>query len=64
MPADVVARYGAELRAILAEPEMKDALAKQGISPRTSTCVRDVLPVSEVVEAYVKLIRAANIKGD
>ena len=64
LPADVVARFGAELRAILAEPEMKDAFAKQGISPRISTPEGLLQVCRNQLESYVKLIRAANIKGD
>ena len=64
MPAELVARFASELRGILTEPEMKDALAKQGISPRISTPEGLLQVCRNQLEAYVKLIRAANIKGD
>ena len=62
MPADVVARYGEALRTILAEPEMRDALGKQGVAVRTSTPDEMAQTAKAQLEIFEKLIRAANVK--
>lgn len=63
LPADIVAHYGRELRAVLSEPEMHDALAKQGVAVRTSTPEEMAQTARSQLEIFEKLVRAANIKG-
>jgi tripartite-type tricarboxylate transporter receptor subunit TctC len=64
MPADIVARYGTAFREILAEQEVRDSLAKMGVSVRTSTPQELDRLNREDYEALVKLVKEAKIKGD
>lgn len=64
MPANVVAKYNTELRAILAEPDMKDILGKQGVSIETSSPEEMGVVLKEQFAALSKLVHDANIKGD
>ncbi len=64
MPAEIVARFNAEIRAVLADPEVQDVLAKQGIGVQTSTPAElDRINRAEF-ETLAKLVRDAKIKGD
>jgi tripartite-type tricarboxylate transporter receptor subunit TctC len=63
MPAEIIAKYGTELRAILAEPDLRDAFAKQGIVVQTSTPDEMARHARSQLEWYEKLIRRANIKA-
>jgi tripartite-type tricarboxylate transporter receptor subunit TctC len=62
LPADIVAKYGAELRAILAEPELREIFGKQGIEVQTSTPEELARHIKAQFDAFETLIRAANIK--
>lgn len=64
IPADVVARYSAELRGVLSEPELRDIFSKQGIAVKTSTPEEMGRLCRTEFDALAKLVRAANIKGD
>jgi tripartite-type tricarboxylate transporter receptor subunit TctC len=64
MPAELVAKYNAAFREILAEKDVRDALAKMGVSTRTSTPQELDRINREDYEALVKLVRDAKIKGD
>ena len=64
MSGDVVAKYRTTLLEILAEPEVRDNLAKQGASVRTSTPEELNRANREDYEMLAKLIKDANIKGD
>jgi tripartite-type tricarboxylate transporter receptor subunit TctC len=64
MPADIVAKYNAAFREILAEQDVRDALAKQGVSTRTSTPEELDRLNREDYASLVKLVREAKIKGD
>jgi tripartite-type tricarboxylate transporter receptor subunit TctC len=64
MPADIVNRFNTEIRAILAEPEVQDILAKQGIGVQTSTPAELDRTNRAEYETLAKLVRDAKIKGD
>ena len=64
MSGDVVAKYRTTLHEILAEPEIRDNLAKQGVSVRTSTPEELNRANRDDYEMLAKLIKDANIKGD
>ena len=64
MPAEIVAKYNAAFREILAEPTVRDTLAKQGVSTRTSTPEELDRLNREDYASLVKLVREAKIKGD
>jgi tripartite-type tricarboxylate transporter receptor subunit TctC len=63
-PADVVTKYTTTLREILAEPETRDLLAKQGVSVRYGTPEELNKLNREDYGVLAKLIKDANIKGD
>ena len=63
LSADVVAKYGSELRAILAEPELHEVFAKQGIVAQPSTPEEMAAQLKAQFDAYERLIRTANIKA-
>ncbi|MSQ73018.1 MAG: tripartite tricarboxylate transporter substrate binding protein [Betaproteobacteria bacterium] len=63
LPVDIVAKYGAELRSILAEPELRESFGKQGIVVQTSTPDEMARHARTQMDWYEKLIRAANIKA-
>ena len=64
MPADIVAKYNAELRMILGEPELREILAKQGVVVKTSTPEELGRALRAEYDALARVVRAANIKGD
>ena len=64
MPADIVSRYNAAFREVLAEPEARDTLAKLGVSVRTSTPQELDRLNREDYDVLAKLVRDAKIKGD
>jgi tripartite-type tricarboxylate transporter receptor subunit TctC len=64
LPADIVGKYNAELRAVLAEPQVREVLGKQGVSIRTSTPEELGRMAKAEYDALSKLVREANIKGD
>jgi tripartite-type tricarboxylate transporter receptor subunit TctC len=59
---ELVGRYGAELRAILAEPEIHDGLAKQGVSAKPSTPEEMAAAVRSQFEIFSNLVRVAHLK--
>lgn len=63
IPAEIVARYSAELRSILAEAELRDVFGKQGIVVKTSTPEEMARLLRSEYDALAKLVREANIKG-
>ena len=64
MPADIVAKYNAELRAMLAEPDLRDIFAKQGVVAKTSTPEELGQALRAEYDALARVVRAANIKAD
>jgi tripartite-type tricarboxylate transporter receptor subunit TctC len=64
MPAELVARYSAALREVLAEQPVRETLAKQGVSVKLSTPEElDRRNRSDYAD-FAKLIKDAKIKGD
>jgi tripartite-type tricarboxylate transporter receptor subunit TctC len=63
-PPDVIGRIGASLRAALEEPDVRDALAKQGMEVVTSTPAE--LAQRERAEAarWSQIVKAAGIKAE
>jgi tripartite-type tricarboxylate transporter receptor subunit TctC len=64
MAPDVVARYNATLHEVLADPDVRDTLAKSGASVRTSTPQELDRLNREDYAALAKLVKDAKIKGD
>src|SRR6266850_2928509 len=64
MPPDIVAKYNAAFREVMAEPEVRETLAKQGVSPRLSTPQELDKLNREDFAALAKLVKEAKIKGD
>ena len=64
MSSDLVARYRSVLFEILAEADVRDTLAKQGVSVKTSTPEELMRANREDYDMLAKLIKDANIKGD
>jgi tripartite-type tricarboxylate transporter receptor subunit TctC len=64
LPPDVLAKYNRELRDIVAQPEMRDALAKQGLSPRTGTPEELAALGKAETEKWARVVREAKIKAD
>jgi len=64
MSNELVAKYRNTLLEILAETEVKDNLARQGVSVRTSTPDELNRANREDYDLLAKLIKDANIKGD
>jgi len=59
-----VAKYNAELRAILAEPDIREVFGKNGVVVKTSTPEELARALRTEHDALAALVRAANIKGD
>jgi tripartite-type tricarboxylate transporter receptor subunit TctC len=64
MPQDMVARYNSAFHEILAEPEVRERLAKQGATPRPSTPQELDKLNREDYQVLAKLVKDARIKGD
>ncbi len=64
MPADIVNKYAAALREIMAEAEVKETLAKNGVSVHYGTPAELDKAKREDYQVLAKLVKDANIKGD
>jgi len=64
LPADVLARYNSDIRAIVAQTDMREQLAGQGLVPNTGTPEQFAKLVKEDFEKWGKVIRDAKIKAD
>jgi tripartite-type tricarboxylate transporter receptor subunit TctC len=64
MPADILAKYNSDIRAIVAEPGMRNQLASQGLVPNTGTPEQFAQLVKSDYDKWGKVIRAANIRAD
>jgi tripartite-type tricarboxylate transporter receptor subunit TctC len=62
--ADLLARYNAEIRAIVAQPDMREQLASQGLVPNTMTPEQFAKLVRDDYERWGKVIRDAKIAAD
>lgn len=61
---DIIAKYNTAIREILGEPEMRDSLAKQGVTVRVSTPEELARLNRDDYDMLAKLIKDAKIKGD
>jgi tripartite-type tricarboxylate transporter receptor subunit TctC len=64
VPADIVAKIQAEIAKTLAQPEIKDKLAQQGIEATSSTTAELAALIRSDYARYGKLIKEAGIKTD
>ncbi len=64
MPADLVQKYSALFREVLADAEVRDVFAKNGVSPRYGTPAELDKLNREDYQVLAKLIKDAGIKGD
>jgi len=64
MPADLLAKYNSEIRAIVALAEMREQLASQGLVANTGTPEQFAKLVKDDFEKWGKVIRDAKIKAD
>ena len=63
-PPDIIARLNAELRTVLAMPEVRDQLMKQGIEPATSTADEFAALIRDELVRWAALVRDARIVAD
>lgn len=64
LPADIVAKYNATLREILSQPDMRDALAKQGLITRPGS-PEDLMEIAvKEQELWARVVREAKITPD
>ena len=64
MPQDIVMKYNTASHEVLAEPEVRDMLAKYGASVRTSTPQELDRLNRDDYAVLAKLVKDAKIKGD
>jgi tripartite-type tricarboxylate transporter receptor subunit TctC len=64
LPPDVLAKYNREIREVVAQPDVRDALSKQGLSPRTGTPEELAALGKAETEKWARVIREAKIKAD
>ncbi len=62
--AEILAKYNSELRAIVAQPEMREQLARQGLVPNTMTVEVFTKLVKDDYDKWGRVMREANIKAD
>jgi len=62
--AEILAKYNSELRAIVAQPEMREQLARQGLVPNTMTVEAFTKLVKDDYDKWGRVMREANIKAD
>jgi tripartite-type tricarboxylate transporter receptor subunit TctC len=63
-PRAIVERLEAEVRAALADPEVRQKFDAQGLTPRGSSAEELAKATREQFERYAKVIREAGIKGE
>ncbi len=64
MPRELVALIGAEVAAILAQPEVREGLQKQGLNPITGTPEELARLVETDLERWTRVVRSAHIGAD
>lgn len=62
--AEILNKYNSELRAIVAQPEMREQLASQGLVPNTMTTEQFSKLVRDDYEKWGRVMREAKIKAD
>ncbi|MGH8703470.1 MAG: Bug family tripartite tricarboxylate transporter substrate binding protein [Burkholderiales bacterium] len=63
-PAPIVAKFNAELNALLKLPDVRESLAKQGMTPRGGSPERFGDMVRAELARWDRVVKAANIKAD
>jgi tripartite-type tricarboxylate transporter receptor subunit TctC len=64
LPRDLVNLLNAEVAAILAQPEVRDSLQKQGLNPVTGTPEELARLVATDLERWTRVVHAAHIGVD
>lgn len=64
MPRDLVNLIGTEVAAILAQPEVREGLQKQGLNPVTGTPEELARLVENDLERWTRVVRSAHIGAD
>ncbi len=64
LPRDLVSLIGAEVAAILAQPEVREGLQKQGLNPVTGTPEELARLVETDLERWIRVVRSAHIGVD
>ena len=64
LPREIVSLLNAELAAILAEPETRAGLLRQGINPQTGTPAELAKLIESDLERWGRLVREARIAAD
>ena len=63
-PREIILRLNAEVARVLALPEVRDTLAREGYEAIGDTPEQFAALIKTEVARYAKLIRAAGIRGD
>ena len=64
LPADILSKYNSEIRAIVAQPDMREHLANQGMVPNTGTPAQFAERVKHDYEKWARVIAEAKIRAD
>ena len=64
LPAELVAKLNADVNAVMALPDVKDNLLKQGLIPTTSTAEALAALIKSDRERWAKVIAEAKITAD
>jgi tripartite-type tricarboxylate transporter receptor subunit TctC len=64
LPREIVSLLNADMAAILAQPDVRDSLQKQGLNPVTGTPEELARLVESDLERWTKVVRAARISAD
>lgn len=64
LPAEQLARINADLREVIAQPDMREAFARQGLIPNTSTPAQFAQLIQDDYTRWGKVIRDAKITAD
>ena len=63
-PPDIVAKWNAEINAVLRQPEVRDSLEKQGLVPAGGPPERLTHLLKEDIARWTRVVAAAGIKAD
>ena len=63
-PAPILAKWNSELSALLRLPDIREALAKQGLVPGGGTPERFTRLLEEDIARWIRVVAASGIKAD
>ena len=63
-PADIVAKWNAEINRVVGLPEFQERLAAMGATPKVGTPAEFNAFLKSEVERYAKVVKAANVVVD